>query len=159
MSCYFFKISPEYNEDSGIFIKAFHVITLKSSEETRVQINDNKPKKIGQLNRQLKKTKRALEVKAVLGRMTDIRKKKCLVHCATSNWMILIEDGKARGYLMMNEKITELDQLTFLMVPKKSASIGPGRGPRERTLNKAQNGSHVGNPAHDDTLITSKARA
>ena len=52
-------------------------------------------------------------MKAVLGRMTDLRKKNCLVHCATSNWMILIEDGKARGYRMMNEKITELDQLIF----------------------------------------------
>ena len=49
----------------------------------------------------------------MLGRMTDLRKKNRLVHYATSNWMILISDGKARGYRMMNEKITELDQLIF----------------------------------------------
>ena len=53
-NCYakVFSISPEYNEDNRVVIKTFHVITLNSSEETRVQINDNKPKKIGQLNRQ-----------------------------------------------------------------------------------------------------------
>ena len=67
-NCYakFFSISPKYNEDSGIVIKAFHAITLNSSEETRVQINYNKPKKIGYLNRQWIKTKRALGVKVVL---------------------------------------------------------------------------------------------
>ena len=46
-NCYakFFSINPEYNEDNGIVIKAFHAITLNSSEETIVQINYNKPKK------------------------------------------------------------------------------------------------------------------
>ena len=108
-NCYakFFSISPEYNEYSGIVIKAFHVITLNSIEETRVQINDNKPKKIGQLNRQWIKTKRALGLKAVFGRMTNLRKKNYSIHYATRNWMILIGDGKARGYRMMNEKITK----------------------------------------------------
>ena len=101
------------NEDSGIVIKAFHAITLNSSEETRVKINYNKPKKLGQLNRQWIKTKRALRVKVVLGRMIDLRKKNWSIHCATRNWMILIGDGKARGYQMMNEKITKLDQLIF----------------------------------------------
>ena len=43
----FFSISPEYNEDNGIVIKAFHAITLNYSEETSVQINYNKSKKIG----------------------------------------------------------------------------------------------------------------
>ena len=41
----FFTISPEYNEDSGICIKAYHLITINSSEESRFQINDYKPKK------------------------------------------------------------------------------------------------------------------
>ena len=83
-NCYakFFSISPEYNEDNRIVIKAFHVITLNSSEETRVQINDNKPKKIGQLNRQWIKTKIALGVKVMLGRMIGLRKKNCSIHCA-----------------------------------------------------------------------------
>ena len=37
-NCYakFFSISLEYNEDNEIVIKAFHAITLNSSEETRV---------------------------------------------------------------------------------------------------------------------------
>ena len=90
------------------------MITLNSSEEIRVQINDNKPKKIGQLNRQWIKTKITLGVKAMLGRMTDLRKKICSIHCATSNSVILVGDGKAKGYRMMNEKIIELDQLIFL---------------------------------------------
>ena len=86
-NCYvkFFSISPKYNENNGIVIKVFHVITLNSSEETRVQINDNKPRKISQLNRQWIKTKRTLRVKAVLGRMTNLRKKNCSIHCATNN--------------------------------------------------------------------------
>ena len=35
-NCYakFFSTKPEYNEDNGIVIKAFHVITLSSSDET-----------------------------------------------------------------------------------------------------------------------------
>ena len=50
------------------------------------------------------------------------------------------------------------DIYIYMIVPKKSACTSPGRGPRERILNKAQNGSHAGNPAHDDALITPKAR-
>ena len=97
-NCYvkFFSISPKYNEDNRIVIKVFHEITLNSSEETSVQINDNKPIKISQLNRQWIKTKRALGVKAVLGIMTNLRKKNCSIHCATNNWMIVIGDGKVR---------------------------------------------------------------
>ena len=36
----FFIISPEYNEDIGICIKAYHLITINSSEESRFQIID-----------------------------------------------------------------------------------------------------------------------
>ena len=71
----------------------------------------NKPKKIGYYNRQLAKTRRALGIRAVLGRMTNLRKKTCSVHDATNNWMIAISDGKARGHKMMSDKIIELDQL------------------------------------------------
>ena len=74
-----------------------HLITIKSSEESRFQINDSKPKKQGYYNRQWTKTVRALGIKAVLGRMTDLRKKNCSVHCATNNWMIVLGDGKSRG--------------------------------------------------------------
>ena len=49
----------------------------------------------------------------VLGRMADLRKKNCSVHCATNNWMILIGDGKAKGFRMLNKKIAKLDQLIF----------------------------------------------
>ena len=76
----FFTISPKYNKDSGICIKAYHLITINSSEESRFQINDVKPKKHGYCNKKWTKTKRALGIKAVLGRMTDLRKKNCLVH-------------------------------------------------------------------------------
>ena len=41
----FFTISPEYNEDNGICIKAYHLITINISEESRFQINYSKPKK------------------------------------------------------------------------------------------------------------------
>ena len=41
----FFTISPEYNDDSGICIKAYHFITINSSEESRFQVNDSKRKK------------------------------------------------------------------------------------------------------------------
>ena len=41
----FFTISSEYNEDNGICIKAYHLITINSSEESKFQINDVKPKK------------------------------------------------------------------------------------------------------------------
>ena len=41
----FFTISPEYNEDNEICIKAYHLITINSSEESRFQINYSKPKK------------------------------------------------------------------------------------------------------------------
>ena len=47
----------------------------------------------------------------MLGRMTDLKKKNCLVHCVTNNWMIIIGDEKARGQRMMTEKINELDHL------------------------------------------------
>ena len=36
----FFIISLEYNEDIGICIKAYHLITINSSEESRFQIID-----------------------------------------------------------------------------------------------------------------------
>ena len=45
----FFTISPEYNEDIRMCIKAYHLITINSSEESRFQINDVKPKKKGLL--------------------------------------------------------------------------------------------------------------
>ena len=110
----FFTISPEYNEDSGICIKVYHLITINSNGESRFQINDSKPKKQGYYNRQWTETRRALGIKAMLGRMTDLRKKNCSVHCATNNWMIIIGDEKARGQRMMTEKINELDQLLYI---------------------------------------------
>ena len=107
----FFTISPEYNEDIGVCHKAYHLITINSSEESRFQINDIKPKKQGYYNRKWTKTRRALGIKAMLGRMTDLKKKNCSVHCATNNWMIILGDGKARGQRMLTDKINELDQL------------------------------------------------
>ena len=107
----FFTISPEYNEDNRICIKAYHLITINSNEESRFQINDSKPKKQGYYNIQLTKTRRALGIKAVLGRMTDLKIKNCSVHCATNNWMIVLGNGKARGQRMIIEKINEFDQL------------------------------------------------
>ena len=107
----FFTISPEYNEDIGVCHKAYHLITINSSEESRFQINDIKPKKQGYYNRQWTKTRRALGIKAVLGRMIDLKKKNCSVHCATNNWMIILGDGKARGQRMITDKINDLDQL------------------------------------------------
>ena len=107
----FFTISPEYNEDIGVCHKAYHLITINNSEESRFQINDIKPKKQGYYNRQWTKTRRALGIKAVLGRMTDLKKKNCSVHCATNNWMIILGDRKARGQRMLTDKINELDQL------------------------------------------------
>ena len=106
----FFSISPESNEDTGEYLKAYHLITMNNSEETRIEIN-KKPKKLRYYNRPWTKTRRALGIKAVLGRMTYLRKKNCSVHCVTKNWMIVIEDGKARGHRMMTDKIIELDQL------------------------------------------------
>ena len=94
----FFSIDPEYIEDAGEYLKAYHLITMNNSEETKIEINDKKPK-----------TRRALGIKAVLGRMTDLRKKNCLVQCATKNWKIVIGDGKAKRDKMMTDKITELD--------------------------------------------------
>ena len=76
-------------------------------------MNDKKPKKIGYYNHPWTKTKRALGIKVVLGRMADLRKKNCSIHCATNNWMIVIRDGKAMGHRMMTDKITELDQLSI----------------------------------------------
>ena len=46
----------------------------------------------------------------MLGRMTDLRKKNCSVHCVTNNWTIVLGDGKARGQRMITYKINELDQ-------------------------------------------------
>ena len=68
-------------------------------------------KKLGYYNRPLTKTRRVLDIKAVLGRMTDLMKKNCSVYYATNNWMIVIGDGKAREHRMMTDKIIELDQL------------------------------------------------
>ena len=42
----FFSINPEYNEDIGEYLKAYYLITMNNSEETRIEINDKKPKKI-----------------------------------------------------------------------------------------------------------------
>ena len=61
-----FTFNPKYNEDSGICIKAYHLITINSSEESRFQINDFKPKVQGYYNRQWTKTRKALGIKAVL---------------------------------------------------------------------------------------------
>ena len=47
----------------------------------------------------------------MLGRMTDLKKKNCSVHCATNNWMIILSDRKARGQRMITDKINELDQM------------------------------------------------
>ena len=102
-------LALEYNEDSGICIKTYHLITINNGEESRFQINDHKPKKQGYYNRQWIKTRRALRIRAVLGRMTYLRKKNCSVHYSTNNWMIIKGDGKARGQKMMIEKINELD--------------------------------------------------
>ena len=107
----FFTISPEYNEDIGVCHKAYHLITINSSEESRFQINEIKPKNQRYYNRQWTKTRRALGIKVVLGRMTNLKKKNCSVHCATNNWMIILGDGKARGQRMLTYKINELDQL------------------------------------------------
>ena len=107
----FFTISPEYNEDIGVCHKAYNLITINNSEESRFQINDIKSKKQGYYNRQWTKTRRALGIKAVLGRMTDLKKKNCSVYCATNKWMIILGDGKARGQRMITDKINELDQL------------------------------------------------
>ena len=47
----------------------------------------------------------------MLGRMTDLKKKTCSVHCATNNWMIILGNGKARGQRMITDKTNELDQM------------------------------------------------
>ena len=107
----FFSISPEYIEDAGEYLKAYHLITMNNSEGKKIERNDKKPKNIGYYNRPWTKARRALGIKAVLGRMTDLRKNNCLVHYATKNWMIVIGDGKAKRHKMMTDKITELDQL------------------------------------------------
>ena len=103
----FFIISPEYNKDSGICIKAYHLITIQSSEESRFK----NPKNRDIITDNGQRLGEHWGIKAVLGRMTDLRKKNCSVHCATNNWMIIIGDGKSRGQRMMTEKINELDQL------------------------------------------------
>ena len=84
---------------------------MNNSEERIIEINDKKPKKLGFYIWPWIKTRRALGIKVVLGRMIDLRKKNCSVHCATNNWMIVIADGKARRHKMMTSKIIELDQL------------------------------------------------
>ena len=69
-NCYakFFTISPKYNKDKGEYIKAFHLIKINViNEGIRIQINDNMPKRYGQLNMQWTKTRRALGMKAVFG--------------------------------------------------------------------------------------------
>ena len=68
-----------------IHLKAYHFITMNNSEETRIQINDKKPKKLGYYNRPWTKTRRVLGIKAVLRRMTNLRKNNYSVHCATNN--------------------------------------------------------------------------
>ena len=107
----FFSINPEYNEDTKQYLKVYHLITMNNSEETRIEINNKKPKKHGYYNRPWTKTRKALGIKAVLGRMPNLMKKNSSVHCATNNWMIVIEDGKAKGHRMITGKIIELDQL------------------------------------------------
>ena len=52
----------------------------------------------------------------MFGRMADLKKKNCSVHCATTNWMIIVGDDKVRGQWMMTKKITELDQLLLLAI-------------------------------------------
>ena len=84
---------------------------MNNSEETRIEIIDKIPKKLGYYNRPWKKTRRALGIKVVLGRMIELRKKNCSIHCVINNWMIVIGDGKVRGHRMMIDKIIELDQL------------------------------------------------
>ena len=42
----FFSISPEYNEDTREYLKAYHLITMNNNEETRIEINDKKNQKI-----------------------------------------------------------------------------------------------------------------
>ena len=107
----FFSISPEYNEDTGEYLKAYHLITMNNSEETRIEINNKKQKNLRYYNRPWTKTRRALGIKVVLGRMIDLRKKNYSIHCTINNWMIVIGDGKARGHRMMTDKIIKLDQL------------------------------------------------
>ena len=46
----FFSINPEYNEDTGEYLKANHLITMNDSEETRIEINNKKPKNLGFYN-------------------------------------------------------------------------------------------------------------
>ena len=65
-------------------------------------------------------------MKAVLGRMTYLRKKNCLIHYATDNWMITMGNGKARGHRILNEKIAKIDQLiipTSQMTKAKAVRI------------------------------------
>ena len=51
----FFSINPKYNEDTGEYLKAYHLIKMNNSEETKIEINDKKPKKLGYYNRPWKK--------------------------------------------------------------------------------------------------------
>ena len=43
----FFSISPEYNEDTGEYLKAYHLITMNNSEETRIQIMIRNQRNLG----------------------------------------------------------------------------------------------------------------
>ena len=43
----FFSIGPKYNEDTGEYLKAYHLITMNISKQTRIEINDKKPKALG----------------------------------------------------------------------------------------------------------------
>ena len=95
---------------------------MNNNEETRIEINDKKPKKLGYYNRPWTKTRRALSIKAMLGRMIDLRKKNCLVHCATNNWMTVIGDGKARGHRMMTEIYRARPTINFVQSDDKERS-------------------------------------
>ena len=119
----FFTISSEYNEDIEVCHKAYHLITINCSEESRFQINDIKPKKHGYYNRQWTKTRRELGIKAVLGRMIDLKKKNCSVHCATNNWMITDKINELDQLLMPASQMTKTEVIKFM---KKTKSDNEG---------------------------------
>ena len=52
-----FSISLEHNEDTREYLKAYLLITMNNNEETRIEINDKKPKKLGYYNWPWTKTK------------------------------------------------------------------------------------------------------
>ena len=55
----FFTISPEYNEDIEMCLRAYHLITINSSEESKFQIKEINPKSRGIItdNRQKQEAK------------------------------------------------------------------------------------------------------